>query len=175
MRRRWYLMVCAGVLGVSACASRSLPVPVLGSVEELAAVCGEWEGEYRDASSTRAGSIGFSLEAGSDTALADVLMMSTGRDRPFMPQVDRYRDDQRRESPRRLTISFVRIDQSRVQGRLEPYYDPECDCTVETVFVGKLSDKVLEGTYKSYLGERGTQRTGQWRAVQTCAPGEASG
>ncbi len=174
MRRRWYLMVSASVLGMSACGSKNLSVPVLGSVEQLAVVCGDWEGEYRDASSNRAGSIRFSLEAGSDTAFGDVLMMADGRDRPFTPPADRYRDDQRRVSPRRLMISFVRIAQSRIQGRLEPYYDPECDCTVETIFVGKLSDDVLEGTYESYLGGRSTPRTGRWRAVRTCGPGEAS-
>ena len=175
MRRGWYLTVCAGILGVCACASKSLPVPVLGSVEELAAVCGEWEGGYRDASSSRGGSIRFSLEAGSDTAFGHVLMIPTSRDRPFTPQADRYRDDQRRESPRRLMISFFRIAQGSVQGRLEPYFDPECDCTVDTVFAGDLSDGVLEGTYESYFGGRSTPRTGQWRVVRTCAPGEASG
>ncbi|NNG16518.1 MAG: hypothetical protein HKM89_08560 [Gemmatimonadales bacterium] len=174
MQRRRFVTVCAGVLAVSACASKNLPVPVLGSVEELAAVCGVWVGEYRDASSTRAGSIRFSLEAGSDTAFGDVVMIASGRDRSFTPQADRYREEQRRESPRRLMISFVRIAQSRIQGRLEPYVDPECDCTVETVFVGKLSDDMLEGTYESYLGGRNTPRTGQWRAVRTCGPAEAS-
>ncbi len=93
MRRRWYLMVSASVLGMSACGSKNLSVPVLGSVEQLAVVCGDWEGEYRDASSNRAGSIRFSLEAGSDTAFGDVLMMADGRDRPFTPPADRYRDD----------------------------------------------------------------------------------
>ena len=102
-------------------------------------------------------------------------MIPTGRDRPFTPQADRYRDDQRRESPRRLMISFFRIAQGSVQGRLEPYFDPECDCTVDTVFAGDLSDGVLEGTYESYFGGRSTPRTGQWRVVRTCAPGEASG
>ena len=174
MQRRWLLIVCAGALAVSACASKSSPVPVLGSVEELAAVCGVWVGEYQDASSTRAGSIRFSLEAGSDTASGDVLMIAPGRDRSFTPQADRYRDAPRRESPRRLMISFVRITQGRIQGRLEPYYDPECDCTVETVFIGKLSDDLLEGTYQSYLGGRSSPRTGQWRAARTCEPGEAS-
>lgn len=53
------------------------------------------------------------------------LMIPTGRDRSFTPRVDRYRDDQRRESPRRLMFSFVRIAQGSVQGRLEPYFDPE--------------------------------------------------
>jgi hypothetical protein len=86
-------MVSASVLGMSACGSKNLSVPVLGSVEQLAVVCGDWEGEYRDASSNRAGSIRFSLEAGSDTAFGDVLMMADGRDRPFTPPADRYRDD----------------------------------------------------------------------------------
>ena len=58
-------------------------------------------------------------------------------------------------------ISFVRIAQGSVCGRLEPYFDPECDCTVETVFVGELSAGMLEGTYESYLGRRSTPCTGQ--------------
>ncbi len=39
-----------------------------------------------------------------------------------------------------------------------PYCDPECDCTVETVFFGEISDGVLEGTYESYLGGRAVLR-----------------
>jgi hypothetical protein len=174
MQRRRYLTVCVGALIASGCAAKNLPVPVLGSVEELSAVCGVWTGEYRDASSTRAGSIRFSLEAGTDTAFGDVVMIASGRDRPFTPKADRYREGQQLESPHRLMISFIRVAEGRVQGRLEPYFDPECDCTVETVFVGELSDGRLEGTYESFLGGRTTPRTGVWRAVRTCGPSEAS-
>lgn len=175
MQRGWALMICAAAAAMPGCAPRSLPVPVLGSVEELAAVCGEWHGEYRDDASSRAGSIRFSLEAGTDTAFGDVVMHPAGRDQPFTPEADRYRDAERRESSRRLIISFVQIAEGRVQGELEPYFDPECDCTVVTVFVGALSGDMLEGTYESSIGGRGIRRTGTWRAVRTCGPGEATG
>jgi hypothetical protein len=60
-----------------------------------------------------------------------------------------------------LSIRFVRVAGGAVQGELEPYIAPDCDCVARTTFYGKVEGNEISGTYITTT-ERGTQR-GEWR------------
>ncbi len=157
-----------GVLG--GCASRLPPVPVAGLPADLQTLRGEWVGEYQDYETGRAGSIRFSLEAGSDTAHGDVVLA--------LPESDLRAGARAREEEanvvesggvqlaERLRISFVAMAGGRIRGRLDPYPDPECGCMVETVFVGTVAADTLRGTYRSFVESRPGPREGTWHVVR---------
>ena len=50
-----------------------------------------------------------------------------------------------------LTIRLVRVQGDTVTGRMEPYTDPDCQCTVETTFRGVLRGDTISGTFKMGL------------------------
>ena len=85
----------------------------------------------------------FQLAAGADTASGEVLMFprETATPRPG------ERDSNRRPLPQSLAIRFVRAADEKVTGVLDPYIDPDCDCRAETVFEGRISGNVIQGTY----------------------------
>jgi hypothetical protein len=153
---------------LAACHSApSQPVPVSGSVEAIAALAGEWDGSYESADGDRSGSIDFHLQAGSDTAFGDVIMIPRGWDRPLTAE-DRPGAQVREPVPARLlSIRFVHIGEGRVSGELDRYRDPRCGCLMRTVFEGKLVKQTLEGTYLSYHQDGEPPMRGRWRAVRT--------
>lgn len=154
------------VIGGFACAGPAMPVPVSGDIARLT---GQWTGEYRSPASGRVGSIVFTLEAGKDTARGDVIMIpadlghSVGMVEgmpPGVPGGETLRS-------RLLTISFVQVTATRVEGRLDPYRDPECGCELITAFTGTLTGDLLEGTFRSYHKETGQVVTGTWRVKRS--------
>ena len=50
-----------------------------------------------------------------------------------------------------------------MQGRLDPYRDPECGWELVTTFTGTLTGDTLEGTYQSFHTRSGEIVTGTWR------------
>ncbi len=150
------------VLGGLACAGPAMPVPVSGDIARLT---GQWTGEYRSPASGRVGSIVFTLEAGKDTARGDVIMIPADLSQsagmmegmpPGVPGAETLRS-------RLLTIAFVQATASRVEGRLDPYRDPECGCDLVTTFTGTLTGDVLEGTFRSLHQQTGKVVSGTWR------------
>jgi hypothetical protein len=69
-------------------------------------------------------------------------------------------------APQVLTISFVRVEEGKVSGRLAPYTDPRCGCTLFTVFEGRLSGNTLEGTYTSRHSATGEVEGGRWKVTR---------
>src|SRR5262245_11848817 len=59
---------------VMGCAGTAPRIPVEGSAQDLAALAGDWRGEYQGAAGGRSGLLEFHLAAGADTATGDVLM-----------------------------------------------------------------------------------------------------
>jgi len=160
------LLTLMVVIGGFACAGPAMPVPVSGDIARLT---GQWTGEYRSPASDRVGSIVFTLEAGKDTARGDVIMIPADVGQPGgvaegippgVPGGETLRS-------RLLTISFVQVTAARVQGRLDPYRDPECGCELVTTFTGTLSGDVLQGTYQSFHKESGEVVTGTWRVKRS--------
>jgi hypothetical protein len=129
------------------CASSATSVPVKGPESDLATLVGEWKGHYENDGAGRSGEITFKLEVGRHSAEGQVVMqLPTGEARP-------------------LKIQFVEIARRELRGRIDPYVDPTCDCTVQTEFVGLMRGSTVAGTFTSRLEGRGGARTGTW-AVQ---------
>jgi hypothetical protein len=140
------------------------PVPVSGSTKDMAALAGEWSGEYLSLESGRSGSIVFNLKAGTDSATGDVIMSAmTGGPRggdQTSPQPDAAPTP-----PQVLAIRFVSIEGGRVQGKLDPYIEPTCKCQLTTVFDGRLYGKELSGTYTTMLPD-GRVQSGRWSVTR---------
>jgi hypothetical protein len=149
------------LLGLLGCAGAPAPVPLYGDAARLA---GNWRGQYTSAESGRSGSIAFRLEMGRDTARGDVLMFvprAPGEAPSFEPAGARAVPVPPDARP--LRIRFVQVEEDRVRGILDPYPDPGCGCTVETVFVGRLTGDVINGTFTTRRLDRDQLQHGAWR------------
>ncbi|MBI4408277.1 MAG: hypothetical protein HY561_01135 [Gemmatimonadetes bacterium] len=155
----------AGLLALAACGPVTWnPVPVSGPAADLAALVGEWSGDYvTDSATGRTGQIWFRLEAGRDSAYGDVVMIpGTNRWGPTAPPPAQELPIGP-GAPQVLTIRFVRSAGGTVTGRLDPYTDPFCDCTVRTSFTGRIEGDVVQGSF-TIREERGATRGGRWSA-----------
>jgi hypothetical protein len=149
------------------CASTPAAVPVEGAPADLSALAGDWEGEYSSQATGRLGSIVFKLVPGEGQARGDVLMIPRGSNEPYRP-----RSGGEGPAPaggsQLLTIRFVRAEGGKVSGVLDPYWDPDCDCEVNTTFVGTIRGDTIEGTFTS---ERGPGRVfGNWKVSRKRSP-----
>ena len=153
---------------LGACAAPGTPIPVKGDAEILA---GRWSGVYSSNETGRSGSILFTLEAGADTATGDVLMIPNWQGPYYVSQY--VPPDEAVSTPEPLKIQLVRVFGHQVAGQLEPYQDPECGCTVTTIFSGRLQGNSLVGVFHSYHPD-GRTTTGEWR-VERQASDAASG
>lgn len=162
MTRSCWIVPAIGALAL-ACATTPSAFPVTGSPGDLRALAGEWHGEYGGSATGRTGSVFFEIKPGTDTAHGDVVMLPQGANIP-PSRAEGLTMQSVRALAQVLTIRFVRIEGGRVSGSLDPYRDPDCNCTVVTTFVGRLSNpSTIEGTFTT----RGTgipTRTGWWRA-----------
>src|SRR5262245_35307512 len=123
----------AALTSLGACASTMSSVPVKGTDKDLSRLTGQWEGTYESTASGREGTIAFSLAVGRHTAEGKVTMtVAAGDVRP-------------------LQIEFLAIDEAgSVNGKLEPYVDPACNCNVETEFTGELRGGMIDGTFVTH-------------------------
>jgi hypothetical protein len=154
--------LAASALLFTACAANQPSVPLVGRSADVAALSGEWTGEYSSTESGRSGSISFTLRAAADSAFGDVVMIPVGWGRPLAP----WRGETAPMAAQRpmtevLTINFVRVDQGRVNGTLAPYADPQTGARLLTTFAGQLSGNTITGTYTTRLTSGETQ-TGRW-------------
>lgn len=146
-----------------ACGGAQTPVPVVGASADISQLAGEWYGEYSSVESGRNGSIVFRLVAGTDSATGDVFMTpqwlvrSGNAPAQAVPQP---------VTTPALTIRFVRVTGGQVSGVLAPYTDPNCGCTLQTTFVGRLQADTLEGAYSSLHEQTRETQKGRWRAVR---------
>jgi len=143
------------------CATTTPAVPVQGTATDLSRLTGEWSGEYVGDSGGRRGVITFKLAAGADTAQGDVIMF------PQQRYTTRLVEDPHKTGsmpmPQGLSIRFVRTTGGMVSGQLDPYTDPECQCTVTTTFEGRLKGDVIEGHYNSLRDGRTDPLRGEWK------------
>lgn len=151
-----------------ACGGPSTPIPVRGDIASLE---GQWVGDYHSSVSGRAGSIVFTLTAGSDTARGDVIMVPNDiRERRLNVPGQDAMATPRAPRSELLTIEFVVAERGVVQGQLNPYRDPECGCQLTTVFTGTLDGDRLSGTYRSWHEESGRVVEGVWQVERRPAP-----
>jgi hypothetical protein len=157
--------VLALTLVVSACAINPPPVPVSGTPTDVSALVGEWTGEYRSVESGRSGSILFTLDAGSDTARGDVVMVARDAGMTHDDAVNIALT--RQAANQMLTIRFVRITGTTVTGSIDPYPSPDCACQLVTVFRGELKGDRMEGTFRTtHSGSDTPTQQGTWTATR---------
>ncbi|HEX6315302.1 MAG TPA: hypothetical protein VFZ73_10610 [Gemmatimonadaceae bacterium] len=150
----------------AACALNPAPVPVIGPVEEVGVLAGEWTGEYQSLETGRSGSILFMLDAGRDTAHGDIVMVARETN---MTHDDALRVAAMRHAANQvLTIRFVRVDGDMVTGTIDPYRDPDVPCELLTVFRGTLSGDRISGTFRTRrMGYDGAISEGTWWVRRT--------
>lgn len=152
------LLLCT----LSGCgASRSSPVPLVGTSADVSALTGEWAGDYSSTESGRSGSISFSLRAAGDSAFGDVIMIPSTWGRPLMPYRQQSAAGGQAPETTVLTIRFVRVQQGHVSGTLDPYADPQTGARLLTTFTGEVNGNSIAGTYTTRLPSGETQ-IGRW-------------
>ena len=129
---------------------------------------GRWSGDYQSPALGRRGSIEFQLVAGDAQARGDVVMIPAGSGRSYEPLVGAPEDQApaSRPLPQGLTIRFVKSAGGIVTGSLDPYWDPDRNCRAVTVFLGRLTPGVIEGTFTTDLETGMQQVTGTWRVTR---------
>ena len=146
------------------CATAGPPIPVTASRAEFESLVGEWDGTYSSRDTGRSGSIWFKLIAGEDHAHGDVLMTAKDRQMAYARNRPDARSGARPGDTRQvLGIRFVRAANGMVDGRLDPYWDPDCECEARTIFRGRVLENRLEGTFITRLAS-GLEATGVWSA-----------
>lgn len=149
-----------------ACGANPAPVAVEGAAGDLRAMQGEWSGEYGSDQTGRTGSIVFRLEAGADSATGDVVMIPRGSTAPLHPVHGREVAETELPGGQALSIRFVHVEGGQVEGELEPYHEPECDCALYTVFSGRIQGDSVTGTYRTRRTTDGRETGGWWRVVR---------
>jgi hypothetical protein len=149
------------LMAFTACTYHPSRFPMYGSTDHRTRLAGEWVGEFQGARSDRSGSIDFRLEADRDSASGEVSLLDS-----YMGYARPLRYDERGPAARvttgtTLRIRYVRVGGSIVEGLLEPFRDPECDCMVTTRFLGEIRGDSIIGEYVSRDGW--TTRRGEWR------------
>ncbi len=138
-----FLAACGGSLTQS-------QIEMKGKDADLAALAGDWQGGYQQLENGRTGSIKFSLELGRHTADGQVLMGPAA-------------------TP--LKVSFVKIKESTVTGKIEPYIDPACMCQVSTEFLGTVAGNEIDGTFTEKVIANGDEMHGTWKVSRGAADG----
>jgi hypothetical protein len=152
----------AALLILSGCAYNPSPVLLEGSASAIAAMGGTWEGTYVGRQSQRSGTIYLTVRQGKDTAFGDVLMESR-MDQPIVAwDVASGEHARHARAPQVLLIEFVAIQEDIVEGVMEPYVAPDCQCTVNTVFRGVRLGEEIEGEFVT-RGPYGLYQTGTWK------------
>jgi hypothetical protein len=156
------ILALLAVAWTAACSSTpknpAPPVPVGGARSDVSALAGRWEGEYSSEATGRTGSIVFELKPGDKLARGDVLMIPKGGEAPAskpgapIPQV--------------LSIGFVSAAGGVLTGTMDPYVSPDCNCQVQTTFVGRLSGDTIEGTFTTTPQGNAPITTGRWKMTR---------
>jgi len=156
------LMVLAAIAALAfGCRYRPAPVPMLGVHTDVEQLAGDWDGEYSNPDSHRTGSIVFSITAHGDSAFGDVLMRVLAGEVAPRPVDLLSGHSQHARSAELLAIKFVNVAGGSVQGELEPYIAPDCDCVARTTFYGRLDGDVIRGTFVTST-DRGPPQRGEW-------------
>ncbi len=151
---------------LAACAGSPPPVPVSGSAGDVAALVGEWVGEYSSPATGRSGSITFTPSARGDTAHGDVVMIPAEWGRRLEPWREGGPTTPTRPGPEPLTITLVSVVENRVSGALAPYADPATGVQLVTTFDGRLHGDTISGTFTTRVSDSPGTQTGGWRVVR---------
>ncbi len=144
MIERVLVVMVLSVATLAACGGSQKQVEVKGKETETAKLAGDWEGTYEGNESGRSGPVRFSLQLGRHTADGEVVMGG--------------------ETP--LRIQFIEVAGGKVEGKIAPYTDPNCECEVETSFIGTVSGDTISGMFSTKIGATGQIQTGTWQVTR---------
>jgi hypothetical protein len=164
MRITGWMFALIAILSSCRYAPNKIPI-VAGGSGDLAALAGEWNGDYTSVESGRSGSIFFRLKSQNESAAVGEVLMAAPRTTmaPNAGVTEAPRWSTPLPTDQVLTINFVRAEQGTVSGLLDPYRDPTCGCLVETRFSGRINGDVIEGTFTTRHRETGTVQNGRWK------------
>ena len=154
-----------GVMMLAACTYHPSRFPIYGTTDDRAPLAGEWFGEFTSTGTGRNGNIGFRLEPGRDSASGDVSMETF-----YVGAQVRYQEHRPHPGAAAapaLRIRHVRAGASILEGVIEPFHDPDCDCMVTTRFRGVVRGDSIAGTYVGRGGA--TTREGAWHVTRRSA------
>ena len=160
------LVLATGLVVACSSSNPSPQVPISGERSDIASLAGRWEGEYSSEATGRTGSIVFELKSGDTVARGDVLMIPKGARESAPPSSLPGTSDTLATMPQVLNISFVSASGGTLDGTMDPYRDPACDCQVRTTFVGKISGNTIEGTFTTTPVAGGQSATGRWKMTR---------
>ena len=162
-----YFSLAAIVASIMGCTpSRTPSTEVTASDFDVNPLVGEWRGEYNSAQTGRKGTIAFTLRAGESAASGNVVMI---------PRVDSTLTPAERElvgstgtRSSVLKIHFVRKEGGNLNGTLDPYRDPDCNCPATTTFQGSFRDaRTIEGTFSTVPSQPGFRVSGgTWKVTR---------
>ena len=166
MNRTIAFIAAVGTAATIGCARRPPGIELASSDFDLNALVGQWRGNFSSAQTGRTGTIAFNLNAGESAASGNVVMF---------PKPDSLLTPEEREEatnvPDRtvLKIHFLRKEGGSINGGLDPYLDPACDCIVTTFFTGSFTDPAtIEGTYTTVRSTPGHDIvSGKWKVTRT--------
>jgi hypothetical protein len=148
------------VLVLAGCSSAPTPdIAVSGASASVEGLAGRWTGTYRLADGARRGVVSFDLAKGDATATGSVIMQPASQ---TTGDALAPRGDIAHPEGAGLAVRFVDVANGRVRGELDPYTDPDCACTVNTVFEGRQQGDRIEGTFTIRNPANGTTRKGDW-------------
>lgn len=156
------VVLAAGATLVWGCASTTQRLPVQSASGNLAALAGEWRGEYTSPENGRTGTIYFLLQTGENSAAGDVVMLA-GRGARVVDWEDRVTMASARFLAEVLTVSFVSFDNGMVSGRMGPYRDSDCGHMHVTTFFGEVQDNRISGRFIS-RSDAHEPHVGEWIA-----------
>lgn len=160
MRASSLILPLVSAAALVACSYAGTPVPLRGSAVDISRLAGRWDGEFWSDESGRRGTLLFTIRAGNDTALGDVVLYS-GMTEPVIaadakdPQHLRHS-----RAPEVLHVSFVAVQGEMLRGEIEPYIAPDCNCVVVTEFLGAIAGDSVQGRYDTR--GPGVRQTGRW-------------
>lgn len=152
----------AALVALSACHYTPTPVVLHASPGDVMSLAGTWEGTFLGKESARTGTITFTIEAGKDTAHGDVLLEASAQYQFVAADVASGEHRLHSRAPEVLRITWVGLHSGYVEGALEPYIAPDCQCTVKTTFNGSADadGDLIKGEYVT-VGPS-IRQTGTW-------------
>jgi hypothetical protein len=163
--KRAIALTLTAFASVVAC-SRGTPGIELASNDfDLNPLVGQWRGSFSSAQTGRTGTIAFNLNAGESAATGNVVMFAKP-DSLLTPEERELAANVPDRSV--LKIHFLRKEGGTVSGGLDPYRDPECDCTVTTLFQGTFTNSTtIEGSYTTVRNKPGSDIvSGKWKVTR---------
>ena len=158
-------LIVAAASAALACRYQPTPVQLQGSSGDIAALAGKWDGAYDGTESGRTGSISFEVRAEKDSAYGDVLMEPRTGGALVPADRDGGVHAMHVSNPSLLRVTFVRVSGGMVEGAMEKYIAPDCQCAVSTVFRGTLSGTTISGEFVT-TGPMGLRQTGKWSVTR---------